>query len=111
MKRALKVMGGAVSAAAGIYGGYVATTYVRFGRVSGKPQTNSLLNQFMPEHEIGERHSVSVSSPAATTFAAAREIAFHDSRIVRTIFGLRALPGRFLGVPPARPSAAPSSMR
>jgi hypothetical protein len=100
MKRALKVVGGAVAAAAGIYGGYVATTYLRFGRVSGKAQRNPLLDEFIPEHEICERHSVSVSSPAETTFAAARDISFHDSRIARTIFWLRALPGRLLSGPP-----------
>jgi hypothetical protein len=35
------------------------------------------------------------------TLAAAREVSFQDSRIARTIFALRALPGRLRGVPPA----------
>ncbi len=102
MRRALRVVGGAVAAGAGVYGGYVAVTYLRFGRASVKAGKNRLLDRLMPEYEVRERHSVSVSAPADTTLAAAREISFHDSLIVRIIFALRALPGRLLGAPRAR---------
>jgi predicted CoA-binding protein len=97
----LKLIGGVTAAVASVYGGYVALTYVRFGRGSGKGERNRMLDQFMPVYEIRERHSVSVWAPADVTLAAAREISFYDSRLARSIFALRALPGRFLGVPPA----------
>ena len=97
MQHALKAISGAVAAAAGIYGGYVAITYVQFGRVSGNAGQNPLLDRLMPECEVRERHSVRVAAPAEITLAAAREISFQDSGIARTIFALRALPGRLLG--------------
>jgi hypothetical protein len=101
MKRALKVIGSAVAAAAGVYGGYVAITYVRLGGASGKAEGNPLLDRLMPEYEVRERHSVNVAAPAKVTFEAAHRISFHDSRITRTIFALRALPGRLLSGLPA----------
>jgi hypothetical protein len=107
MTRALNVIGGATAVAAGLYGGYVALTYARFGHVSGQGARNPLLDELMPEYEVRERHSVSVSAPAEITLPAACEISFHDSRIVRTIFGLRALPGRLLGGPRARTQQRP----
>ena len=45
---ALKVIGGAVAAAAGIYGSCVAVTYVQFGRPSGQAKGNPLLDQLIP---------------------------------------------------------------
>jgi hypothetical protein len=99
MKRARTVVGGAVAAAAALYGGYVGATYLRFGRVSATAGQNPLLDELMPDYEVRERHSISVSAPSEITLAAAREISFGDSLIVRTIFALRAVPGRLLGVP------------
>jgi GNAT superfamily N-acetyltransferase len=55
MQRALKMIGGAIAAAAGIYGGYVAITYVKLGRVAGKAEGNPLLDQLIPEYDV--RHS------------------------------------------------------
>jgi hypothetical protein len=101
MQRALEMIGGVVAAAIGIYGAYAAITYVRFGRVSREAQGNPQLHQLMPQYDVRERHSVAVSAPAEITLSAAREVSFQDSRIARTIFGLRALPGRLRGVPPA----------
>jgi hypothetical protein len=101
MKRALTVIAGAVAAAAGAYGGYVVLAYLRFGRVSGGAARQPLLDQVMPEYEVRERHSVRVAAPATITFDAAHWISFHDSRIARTLFALRALPGRLSGAPPA----------
>ena len=49
MQRALKTISGAVAAAAGIYGGYVAITYIQFGRVSGKTEQHPLLDRLMPD--------------------------------------------------------------
>jgi hypothetical protein len=55
----------------------------------------------MPGHDVRERHSVSVAAPAEITFAAAREISFHDSRVIQMVFALREIPGRLLGGPRA----------
>jgi hypothetical protein len=101
MTRAPKVIGSAVAAAAAVYGGYVALTYLRFGRSSGHAAGSPLLDRFMPEHEVRERHSVRVAAPAEITSAAARDVSFRDSRVARIIFALRELPVRLVGSLPA----------
>jgi hypothetical protein len=101
MPRVLKMLSGAVAAAAGLYGGYVLITFARFGRLSGKASIHPLLDQLMPEYAVRERHSIRVPASAEITFAAAREISFHDSRLIRMIFALREMPGRLSGGPPA----------
>jgi len=45
----------------------------------------------MPEYEVVERHSTFVQAPAEVTLAAACEMDFDESRIVRTIFKGREL--------------------
>jgi hypothetical protein len=100
-KRALTMIGGGVAAAVSVYAGYVAITYIRFGRMSPEAGGNSQLDQLMPAYEVRERHSISVSAPAEITLSAARDISLQDSRVARTIFALRALPGRLRGALPA----------
>jgi len=111
MKRALMGIGGAVAAATVFYGGYVAVTYLRFGRAACKAERNPLLDRLMPEYDVRERHSVTVSAPAEITLAAARDISFHDSPIVRAILARRALPGRLRGLPQHPSSGDPSLTR
>jgi hypothetical protein len=98
---------GAVAVAAGVYGGYVAITYLRFARRSREAHGNPQLDQLMPQYEVRERHAVSVSAPAEIAFSAARGVSFQDSRIARTIFALRALPERLRGAHRAQPARRP----
>ena len=51
----------------------------------------------MPECEVREHHQTTVQAPADVTFAAAREVSFHDSPLVRLIFALREMPLRLTG--------------
>ena len=96
MTRVLKLVGSTVGAAAAVYGGYVALTYLRFGRTSDHAAGNPL-DRFLPKHEVRERHSVRVAASTEITFAAAREVSFRDSRVARMIFALREVPMRLLG--------------
>lgn len=59
---------------------------------------DGLLDLFMPEYEIAERHHVNVAAPADVTFAAACDMDLLDSRVVRAIFKGREL---LLGAKPA----------
>lgn len=101
MRRAAKLIGGLLGAAAGAYAGYVATTYVRFGRAAREPGTNPPLDRLVPEYEVCERHRIAVAAPADVALAAARAVSFSDSPVVRCIFALRALPARLTGARPA----------
>jgi hypothetical protein len=74
------------------YGAYFCTAWLRYGR-KRRPgrETDALLDSFMPEYEVAERHRIFVNAPAEATFAAASGLDFADSRIVRAVFKGREL--------------------
>lgn len=87
----MKWLAAGLGAAAAAYGTYAAITWSRYGRVPApRPEEcDPLLDRFMPEYEIVERHSVRVAAPAAVTFAAARDIDLQASPVVRAIIRAR----------------------
>ncbi len=97
MKRLFKTLAGAGAGAAGCYAGYVVINYARYGRASSVPTANALLDSLMPEYEVRDVHRIIVGAPTAVTLAAAREVSFSDSTVVRAIFALRELPSRLTG--------------
>jgi len=79
-------------AAAG-YATYVATTWRRYGRPP-RPhgaEHDPLLDRFMPDYEVAERHRVYVRAPAAVTLAAAGDMDLLQCPLTRTIFRTREL--------------------
>ena len=54
-------------------------------------QADALLDRFMPQHDIVERHSVSVAAPADVALAAACEADLAASPIIRAIFRAREI--------------------
>lgn len=99
MKRMVKALAGMAGAALAAFAGYAGFTYASYGRTPCQPEAQSILDKFMPDYEVRERHHIRVDAPAEITMAAAREISFFDSPIVRSIFGLRALPSRLTNNP------------
>jgi hypothetical protein len=97
MKRVFKALTGGVSVAAGCYAGYVTTTYLRYGSTPHLQGSATLLDSFLPDYEVRECHQAKVQAPADIVLAAAREISFQDSPIVRLIFALREMPSRLTG--------------
>ena len=93
------VAGGAAIAAAS-YAIYAGITWYGYGRmkhqVSGE-ESDSLLDLYMPEYEVVDRHHLRVAAPAAITFAAACEMNLSKSPIVRAIFRTRELAFGCLG--------------
>ena len=88
------LVAGGTAIAAASYATYAALTWYRYGRtkhqVSGE-ESDSLLDLYMPEYEVAERHHMFVAAPAAITFTAACEMNLSKSPIVRAIFGTREL--------------------
>jgi hypothetical protein len=67
---------------------------VRASRRGIAPRTEEvdpLLDQFMPDYDVVERHHVQVAAPADITLAAAAETDLQRSLIVRSIFRAREL--------------------
>jgi hypothetical protein len=75
------------------YATIVGATWSRYGHLtSANPdECDPLLDQFMPEYDVAERHHVRVAAPAAITLAAAADTDFQQSRIIRAIFKAREL--------------------
>ena len=75
------------------YAAVVGTIWSRYGHApSATPdERDPLLDQFMPEYDVAERHHVFVAAPAAIALAAAAETDLQQSRIVRAIFKTREL--------------------
>jgi hypothetical protein len=91
----------AVGVAAGAYAAYAGLTWRRYGRVRppDSDETDALLDRFMPEYEVVERHHIRVGAPAAVTLDAANEMDVQALPVVRSIFRareilLRATPDR-----------------
>jgi hypothetical protein len=92
--RIARWVGLAAGVAVAAYGTYVGATWLRYGRRkrdSGRKETDKLLDRFMPEYEIAERHYVNVAAPADITFSTACAMDLQDSGIVRAIFKTREL--------------------
>lgn len=75
------------------YAAYVAATWLRYGhppRARGEA-SDALLDTFMRDHDVCERHAIAVAAPADVTLAAARALELDRSRIIRAIFKAREL--------------------
>lgn len=87
--------GTAVGLAASGYLFYVAMTWLRFGRTRSVPaadrKRDPLLDEFMPEFDVRDRHQIEVAAPAALTLLKARRVGLDQSRTVRAIFKSREL--------------------
>jgi len=82
-----------LGAAAGAYAAYAGTTWLRYGHAKpGREDSQDpLLDLFMPEFEIAERHHIDVAAPAGVTLATAMSIGLDESSAVRAIFKGREL--------------------
>ena len=79
-------------AAAG-YATMVGVAWLRYGHVTAgnRDEADPLLDRFMPEYEVAERHHVRVPASPGVAFAAGTDIDFERSALIRGIFKTRAL--------------------
>jgi hypothetical protein len=86
-------IGAAAGVAATAYLARAGWNWLRFGAVApARPaDAEPLLDAFMPDYDIVERHHTRVAAPADVTLAAACEIDLLQSPLARAIFTVRAL--------------------
>jgi hypothetical protein len=88
-------VGGALLGAAGLaalsYAGYASAAWARYGRRPRRQPADPILDRFIPDFEVVERHELRVRAPADVTFVAARDLDLNRSAIVRAIFAGRSL--------------------
>jgi hypothetical protein len=79
--------------AGGVYGTFVITTWRRYGRVppAMSEEKDELLDKFMPDYEVVERHRIRVAAPTSVTLAAAQELELGRLPVVRAIMKGREL--------------------
>lgn len=102
---ALSLAAGAGTAAF-TYAGLAAAAWLRYGRheeLDRKP----LLDGYMPEAEVIERHEIHVKAPAKIAFDAARNLDLNHSALVRWIFATRA---KVMGAPEEAGAALPNGL-
>lgn len=89
----VRCLAATVGLAAVSYAGYVAITWLRFGRVapSTEDEVSLLLDRFMPTYDVEERHETRVAAPNDVTFAVASEMDIQGIPLVRGLFKGRAL--------------------
>ena len=92
--RIARWLGFGAGVAVAAYGTYVGATWLQYGRrkrADSRKEADELLDRFMPEYEIAERHRVNVAAPADITFSTACAMDLQDSAMVRAIFKAREL--------------------
>lgn len=91
-------------AAAGLMAvlGYGFATWYRYGHAGHRGASDELLDRFLPEYDVRDRHETLVAAPASMTFEAAKSLELHRSPLIRGIFRAREL---LMGAtsPPNRP--------
>jgi hypothetical protein len=67
--------------------GYVGLTWARYGRnPTAGGDADRLIDPFLPDPEVRERHQTVVDAPADITWAAVQDFDFRDSALVRALF-------------------------
>ena len=89
--RAWRGVAGGVGAATLLGLGYVTAQWLRYGHVRKRVGPPTLLDRFLPECEVLERHETRVAAPADVAYLAAREMSLAASPVVRAIFRGREL--------------------
>lgn len=89
---AIGLAAGAGAAVAG-YAALVAINRARYGKVKSPTGAarDSLLDRFMPDPEVAERHAIYVNAPADVVIEAAKDLELMKSPVVRAIIRAREL--------------------
>jgi hypothetical protein len=75
--------------AATVYGTYVGATWLRYGKPARAAHPDALLDIFMPDYDVVERHRVHIAAPPDVALAAATETDLDRGGVIRGIFKAR----------------------
>jgi hypothetical protein len=87
-----RVLAGGIALGAATYAAYVASTWSRYGRPNrALKNPDTLLDAFMPDHEVVERRQIDVAADADTTFDVACNTNLGESAVITALFKMREL--------------------
>lgn len=93
-RSALRLLATGLGIAAGSYAARAIFTWVRYGHTPRPPdsdEADALLDRFMPDYDVAERHHIRVAAPAEVAFAAAAAMDLRRSAMIRGLFKTREL--------------------
>ncbi len=88
----LRWLAAGLGIAASSWAAYATVAWIGYGRPRRRiddDECDWLLDRFMPEYEVAERHSIRVTAPAEVTFEAAARLELEQSKVVRGLFKSR----------------------
>ena len=93
INNAAKTVAATAAIAAAGYAALVVFNRAKYGKVKGFAEggKDSLLDQFIPNPEVAEHHHIDINAPADVVIAAARDMKFLKSPVIRAIFKAREL--------------------
>ena len=92
-KTKAKLLAAGVGLATASYATYAGVTWCLYGspKRACRGSGDALLDMFMPNYEVADRHKITVAAPAEVTLSAAGEIRLENSAFIRAIFKGREL--------------------
>ena len=93
IRSAARLVTVAAAVAAAAYAAYVTNTWKSYGNPPAPEpdEQDDLLDRFIPEYDVVERHAIAIAAPAADVLAAAKEQDLLEYPLVSAIFRARAL--------------------
>src|SRR5262245_30578180 len=87
------LLGAGVGLATMSYAAYAGVTWCLYGSPTrpGRANKDELLDMFMPNYEVADRHRIFVAAPAEIALSAACETQLENSALIRAIFKGREL--------------------
>lgn len=102
VRSATRVFAAAAALSAAAYAAYVAHSWLAYGNPPAPEadELDDLLDQFMPEYDVVERHSLAIAAPPAVVLEAAKQQDLLELPLVSAIFRAREMA---LGAAPGDP--------
>ena len=103
VRTATKVAAGGAAIAAAGYAALAGAAWLRFGhpqRAGTRGEHDHLLDGFVPEYDVVERHHILVNAPAVMTLECARGLDMGEAWLPRMLFKTRELMLHAQAVPP-----------
>lgn len=93
LKSTARWLAAGTGAAAAFYAVYAGAAWRRYGhpRRPAEGDEDPLLDRFVPDYDVVERHAIRVAAPAAVTFDAACRVDLEDSALLRAVFRTREI--------------------
>ena len=91
LRLAAQCVGASLGAGAAVYAAYAGVTWWTYGKrkQARGQQSDQLLDMFMPDYEVIDRHAIRIDAPAEVALSAAAGMDLESRAVIRAIFRTR----------------------